>query len=91
MGSFIGVDVGGVQTWKGQLDNAHEQIIAALNHYRAIAQQNDVVAHGSHFQNLNAQCEEITNRHLADHNQLHAQYTKDTTSLVQSIQEIAGG
>jgi hypothetical protein len=91
MGSpFIGVDVAGVQTWKGRLDSAHEQVIAALNNYRAIAQQNNEVARGSHFQNLNSQCEDITNKHLTDHNELHAQYTKDTTSLVEGIQQIAG-
>ncbi|MGA8462061.1 MAG: hypothetical protein WB800_42190 [Streptosporangiaceae bacterium] len=91
MGSpFIGVDVAGVQTWKITLDNAHNQIIEALNRYRTIAQQNVEVAHGAHFRNLDSQCEQITNKHLNEHNQLHEQYTKDTTTLVQNIQAIAG-
>lgn len=89
-GPYIGFDPAGVATWKGQLDNAHEQVIAALNNYRTIAQQNNEVAHGTHFQSLNSQCEDITNKHLADHNDLHAQYTRDTNTLVQGIQEVAG-
>lgn len=89
-GPFIGIDPAGVQAWKGQLDSAHEQVIAALNNYRTIAQQNNEVAHGTHFQNLNSQCEDITNKHLADHNDLHAQYTKDATNLVQGIIDVAG-
>jgi dihydroneopterin aldolase len=89
-GPFIGIDPAGVQAWKAQLDSAHDQIITALNNYRTIARRNSEVAHGRHFQNLNSQCEEITNKHLADHNDLHAQYTKDTNQLVEDIQRIAG-
>jgi len=91
MGSpFIGVDVAGVQKWKGQLDSAHERVIAALRHYRTVAHQNNEVAHGSHFQSINAQCEETTNEHIAEHTELHAQYTELSNGLVQAVIDIAG-
>ena len=89
-GPFIGVDPAGVEAWKGQLDGAHEQVIAALNRYRTVAQQNNEVAHGSHFQNLNAQCEDITDKQLGDHNDLHSQYTAESSKLVEAIREVAG-
>lgn len=89
-GPFIGVDVPGVQQWKSRLDSAHEAVIAALNQYRTVAQQNNEVARGSHFQTINSQCEEITNKHLADHNDLHSQYTTASERLVQGIIDIAG-
>ncbi len=88
--SYIGVDPAGVQSWQGTLNTAHEQVITALNHYRTVAQQNNEVAHGSHFESLNGQCEDITNKHLTDHEDLHAQYTKASTDLVQGIYEVAG-
>lgn len=90
MTGYIGIDPAGVQAWKGQLDSAHEGVIAALTAYRTIANQNNEVARGSHFQNLNAQCDDITNKHLADHNDLHAQYTKASNDLVQGIYDVAG-
>ena len=90
MGSpFIGVDVQGVQTWQAQLNAAHDQVIAALNHYRAIAQENSRVAHGSQFDRLNVECENITNKHESDHDNLHAEYTKASNNLVQGIIDIA--
>jgi hypothetical protein len=89
-GPYIGIDPAGVQDWQGRLNGAHEQVIAALNNYRTVAQQNNEVAHGTHFQSLNSQCEDITNKHLADHSELHAQYTKDANALVQGIMEVAG-
>ena len=90
MGSpFIGVDVQGVQAWQAQLNAAHEQVIAALNRYRTIAEQNNQVAKGSNFERLNVECENITNKHEADHDNLHAQYTKASRDLVQGIIDIA--
>jgi F0F1-type ATP synthase membrane subunit b/b' len=90
MGSpFIGVDIQGVQAWQTQLNDAHEQVIAALNRYRMIAQQNNNVAHGQRFERINVECEDITNKHEADHNNLHAQYTKASNDLVQGIVDIA--
>jgi dihydroneopterin aldolase len=90
MTGYIGIDPAGVQAWKGQLDSAHEAVISALTNYRTIAQQNNEVAHGSHFQNINAQCDDITNKHLADHNDLHTQYTKASNDLVQGVLDVAG-
>jgi hypothetical protein len=87
---YIGVDPAGVQAWQGQLNTAHEAVITALNNYRSVAQQNNEVAHGSHFESLNSQCEDITNKHVNDHHELHTQYTKASTDLVQGIYEVAG-
>jgi hypothetical protein len=89
-GPYIGIDPAGVQTWMSSLNAAHEEVIASLNKYRTTAQQNNEVAHGAHFTNLNSQCEDITNKHLADHNDLHAQYTKASNDLVQGIYDVAG-
>lgn len=88
--SYIGFDPAGVQEWQGQLNSAHEQVISALSNYRSVAQQNNNVAHGAHFQSLNSQCDDITNKHLSDHNELHTQYTKASSDLVQGVQEVAG-
>jgi hypothetical protein len=88
--SYIGFDPAGVQAWQGNLNSAHEQVITALNHYRTVAQQNNDVAHGSHFQNINSQCDDITNKHLSDHTDLHTQYNKASSDLVQGVQEVAG-
>jgi hypothetical protein len=88
--AYLGIDPAGVQAWQGTLNSAHEQVISALNNYRTIAQQNNEVAHGSHFQSINSQCEDITNKHLTDHNDLHEQYTKASTDLVRGIEEVAG-
>jgi hypothetical protein len=90
-GPYLGIDPQGVETWFARLNGVHEQVIAALNQYRTVAQQNNEVAHGLHFQNLNSQCEEITNKHLADHNELHAQYSKESNDLVNAIRNITGG
>ncbi len=90
-GPFVGYDPSGVNSWQSSLNSVHEEVIAALNKYRTTAQQNAEVAHGTHFTNLNDQCEDITNKHLADHNELHAQYTKATRDLVQGVAEVAGG
>src|ERR1700751_1731230 len=88
--SYIGFDPAGVQAWQGQLNSAHEQVISALSNYRTVAQQNNDVAHGSHFQNINTQCDDITNKHLSDHTDLHTQYTKASTDLVQGVQDVPG-
>ena len=87
---YIGFDPAGIQTWQGQLNSAHEQVISALSNYRTVAQQNNDVAHGSHFQSINSQCDDITNKHVADHTDLHTQYTKASTDLVTGIEAIAG-
>jgi dihydroneopterin aldolase len=89
-GLDLGVSVQGVNDWKGRLNSAHEGVIAALNHYRTIAQQNNEVARGGHFQSINSQCEDITNKHLADHSDLHSQYLTTSDKLVQGIIDIAG-
>jgi hypothetical protein len=89
--AFIGVDPAGVQSWKSQLDAKHEAVINALNDYRQTAQANNQVAHGSHFTNINTQCEDITNKHLSDHNDLHGQYTVASNKLVQGVLDVAGG
>lgn len=90
-GSFIGVDPAGVQAWKSRLDAKHVAVIQALNEYRATAQANNEVAHGSHFTNINTQCEDITNKHLTDHQDLHGQYTSASDKLVQGVIQVAGG
>lgn len=91
MSSFIGVDPAGVQAWKARLDQKHAAVIQALNDYRTAAQANNEVAHGSHFTNINSQCEEITNKHLNDHQDLHGQYTSASDKLVQGVLNVAGG
>ncbi|MGD0556660.1 MAG: hypothetical protein ABSA93_17000 [Streptosporangiaceae bacterium] len=88
--SFIGVDVAGVQGWQSQLNAAHENVITALNHYKTTAQQNAEVAHGSHFDSLNSQCESITSTHLSDHDNLHTQYTQASNKLVTGVLDVAG-
>jgi dihydroneopterin aldolase len=88
--SYIGFDPAGVQAWQGQLNSAHEQVITALSNYRTVAQQNNDVAHGSHFQSINTQCDDITNKHLSDHTDLHTNYTKASNDLVQGVTEVAG-
>lgn len=90
MAGFIGVDVAGVQGWKARLDAKHAQVISALNDYKQTAQANAEVAHGSNFTRINEQCEEITGRHLADHDQLHAEYTTASNKLVQGVMDVAG-
>lgn len=87
---FIGVDPAGVQAWKSQLDQKHAAVISALNEYRAVAQQNNDVAKGSHFANINTQCEDITNKHVSDHTDLHSQYTTASNKLVQGVMDVAG-
>lgn len=89
--SFIGVDPAGVQAWKSRLDAKHAAVIQALNDYRATAQANNEVAHGSHFTNINSQCEDITSKHINDHHDLHGQYTTASDKLVQGIMQVAGG
>jgi hypothetical protein len=90
-GSFIGVDVPGVQGWKGQLDGAHEEVIAALSKYQTIAEQNNQVAHGNHFVRINSECADITTKHKAEHDDLHAQYTKASNDLVEGVIQVTGG
>lgn len=90
-GPFIGVDPDGVQSWLTSLNSAHEDVITSLNKYRTVAQQNNDVAKGAHFASLNSQCEDITNKHLTDHNQLHGDYTKASNDLVNAIRQVAGG
>ena len=87
---FIGVDPAGVQAWKSKLDAKHDAVINALNDYRQTAQANNEVAHGSHFTKINGQCEDITNKHLSDHNDLHGQYSVASGKLVQGVMEVAG-
>jgi predicted RNA-binding protein with PIN domain len=89
--SWIGADLPGVQDWKSQLDSAHEQVIEALTRYRTVAQQNNQVAHGANFQRLSSECEEITSKHIADHTNLHTDYTADTDKLVNALRDITGG
>jgi hypothetical protein len=89
--SYLGIDPAGVASWQSSLNSAHEDVISALTKYKTTAQQNDQVAHGTHFTNLNSQCDDITSKHLADHNDLHAQYTKASNDLVQGIAQVAGG
>jgi hypothetical protein len=89
--SYIGFDPAGVADWQGQLNSAHEQVITALNQYRNVAQQNNSVAHGSHFVSINTQCDDITNKHTSEHTDLHTQYNKASNDLVQGITDVAGG
>jgi hypothetical protein len=89
-GGYIGVDLPGVESWQGQLEGAHEAVINALNHYRTIAEQNNDVAKGSHFVQLNEQCDNITNKHLSEHTELHTQYKKASSDLVQGVIHVAG-
>lgn len=88
--SYIGFDPEGVAAWQGNLNSAHEQVLTALHNYRTVAQQNNDVAHGSHFQHINTQCDDITNKHVTDHTDLHTQYHKASSDLVQGVQEVAG-
>jgi hypothetical protein len=88
--AVVGYDPAGVQAWTGQLSSAHEQVISALTNYRTVAQQNNDVAFGTHFQSINSQCDDITNKHLSDHTDLHTQYTKASADLVQCVSEVAG-
>jgi hypothetical protein len=88
--AYIGVDPAGVQTWKAKLDAKHAAVIQALNDYKATAQANAEVAHGSHFTHINSQCEEITGKHLSDHNDLHGQYSTASNKLVQGVMDVAG-
>jgi hypothetical protein len=87
---FIGVDPAGVQAWKSRLDAKHAAVIAALQDYRATAQANNEVAHGSHFVKINGQCEEITSKHVTDHHELHGQYTAASSKLTQGVLDVAG-
>jgi hypothetical protein len=88
--NFIGVDPAGVQAWKAKLDGKHAAVINALNDYRQTAQANNEVAHGSHFAKINGQCEDITNKHVSDHTDLHGQYTTASSKLVQGVMDVAG-
>lgn len=88
--AYIGVDPAGVQIWKGKLDAKHAAVIQALNDYKATAQANSEVAHGSHFTHINSQCDDITSKHLSDHNDLHGQYSSASDKLVQGIMDVAG-
>jgi hypothetical protein len=90
MAGFIGVDVAGVQAWKSKLDAKHAAVISALNDYKQTAQANNEVAHGSHFTHINGQCDEITSKHLSDHNDLHGQYSTASSKLVQGVLDVAG-
>jgi hypothetical protein len=90
-GSFIGVDPAGVQAWKSKLDAKHAAVIQALHDYRQTAQENNHVAHGSHFQHINTQCEDITSKHVSAHHDLHGQYTNASNKLVQGVLDVAGG
>jgi ClpP class serine protease len=89
-GPYIGFDPQGVEEWKGQLNVAHEGVIEALTKYRTIAEQNNNVAKGSHFVNINAQCNEITSKHLQEHDQLHTDYVTASDQLVAGVQQVAG-
>ena len=88
--AYIGIDPAGVQAWKAKLDAKHAQVIAALNDYKSTAQANAEVAHGSHFTQINGECEQITGKHLTDHNNLHDQYTTASNKLVTGVMEVAG-
>jgi hypothetical protein len=88
--SYIGIDPSGVQAWQATLNAAHEAVIEALNRYRTIAEQNNEVAKGAHFERLNGECENITNKHLQEHTQLHEEYNQASNKLVQGIFDVAG-
>jgi hypothetical protein len=90
MSAYVGYDPAGVAAWQGQLNSAHDQVITALNQYRTVAQQNNDVTSGTHFQNINTQCDDITNKHLSDHTDLHTQYAKASSDLVQGVATVAG-
>lgn len=89
-GGYIGVNKEGIQAWKGQLEGAHHRVTEAIHHYRKIAAQSSEHAHGSHFDHINDQCEQIANKHLNEHHELHSQYTKASDKLVQGIIDVAG-
>jgi hypothetical protein len=89
-GPFIGYDPAGVEAWRGSLNAAHDEVIAALNKYRTVAQQNNEVAHGTHFVRINDECDQITTKHLSEHDQLHADYTNASNQLVTGVGEVAG-
>lgn len=89
--SYIGVDPAGVQAWLSQLDAKHAAVIQSLHDYRNHAQQNNDVAHGSHFLDLNDQCEQVVSQHVSKHIELHGQYTAASNKLVQGVMDVAGG
>lgn len=89
--AYLGVDPAGVQEWKGRLDAKHAAVISALAEYKAVAQANNEVAHGSHFQTINTQCDEIVAKHTTAHHDLHNQYTTASNKLVQGVMEVTGG
>lgn len=89
-GGYIGVNKEGIQAWKGQLENASRDVHQAIHKYKQIAHQSSDHAHGSHFDHINDQCEQIANKHLNEHHELHSQYTKASDKLVQGIIDVAG-
>jgi hypothetical protein len=90
MANFIGVDLAGVQSWKARLDAKHEAVVAALQDYRTTALANNEVAHGSHFTRINGECDQITSKHLTDHNQLHTEYSTASSKLTTGVEQVAG-
>jgi hypothetical protein len=90
MPSYIGYDPAGVQAQMSKLEQAHMAVMEAHDNYRATAQGFNDVTSGSHFQSLNTQCEDLTNKIKADHTNLHTQYRTDTSKLVQGVEQVAG-
>lgn len=87
---YIGFDPAGVTAWQGTLNAAHEAVIEALNRYRTVAEENNTVAKGAHFERLNQECQNITNKHLQEHTELHTQYNKASHDLVEGVTQVAG-
>ena len=90
MPSYIGIDPSGVQSQMSRLEAAHQAVMDAHDNYRTTAQGFNDVTSGSHFQNLNSQCEDLTNKIKSDHTNLHTQYRSDTNKLVQGVEQVAG-
>jgi hypothetical protein len=90
MPSYIGYDPAGVQAQMSKLEQAHQAVMDAHETYRATAQGFNDVTSGAHFQNLNGQCEDLTNKIKSDHTNLHTQYQTDTNKLVQGVEQVAG-
>lgn len=90
MPSYIGIDPSGVQSQMSRLEAAHQAVMDAHDNYRTTAQGFNDVTSGAHFQNLNGQCEDLTNKIKADHTNLHTQYRTDTNKLVQGVEQVAG-
>lgn len=86
---FVGIDSEGLRdalrAWRASLNSAHDEVIAALNNYRAVALQHADMPHGSHVADLNKQCDSATSGYISGHNDLHAQYITLADAIAQPL------